>query len=469
MRRKNMKPLISSSSLSSLRKTTTLSPYLFTFIAFIFFLSIFYENNVSCFLKQTFDQLQPESPEANNKQTLLTKTEIKKQVRLLFAIGEPHADEDYQECDLFSGKWVYDESNRPLYEEPECPYIQPQLTCQKEGRPDKGYQHWRWQPHGCSLPSFRARFMLNKLRGKRMLFVGDSLKRGQYTSMVCLLQKVIPEHAKSMKIGFDSLTVFTAKVPVIKFIAQQFFLLGTIPLESNSYNAIVHRVPDRMVRRDSIDKHGQHWKGADVLVFNSYLWWCTGMKFKFLQGSFQDEEKTFEELTTEEAYRVAMKSLVKWVERNTNPKKNRVLFTSMSPYHEKSSECGGEPNGNCYNQTTPIEDPEYWGRESRKKVMEVIRQEFSISKKDAHTAIYKKQWNPLTKEQIANPTSYADGVHWCLPGLKILGMNFYTQNFSIPTNNTHPESCSVSETSVKLSFCFANLCLRKILDHELQE
>ncbi|XP_026412419.1 protein trichome birefringence-like 33 isoform X1 [Papaver somniferum] len=430
MRRKNMKPLISSSSLSSLRKTTTLSPYLFTFIAFVFIFSILYENNVSCFLRQTFSQFQPESPEANNKQALLTKTvETKKQVRLPFTIGEPHADEDYQECDVFSGKWVYDESNRPLYEEPECPYIQPQITCQKEGRPDKGYQHWRWQPHGCSLPSFNAKFMLEKLRGKRMLFVGDSLNRGQFTSMVCLLQKVIPAHAKSMRIVYNSLTVFTAK----EYNATIEFYWAPFLLESNSDNAIVHRVPDRIVRKDSIDKHGQHWKGADILVFNTYLWWCTGMKFKFLRGSFQDEEKVFEELPTEDAYRVAMKSLVKWVEKNTNPKKNRVLFTSMSPYHEKSTEWGGEPNGNCYNQTTPIEDPEYWGTGSRKKVMEVIRQEFSKSKvpitflnitqlseyrKDAHTAIYKKQWNPLTKVQIANPASYADCVHWCLPGLQ---------------------------------------------------
>lgn len=40
-------------------------------------------------------------------------------------------------------------------------------------------------------------------------------------------------------------------------------------------------------------------------------------------------------MVTEEAYRMALENLVKWVERNTNPKKNRVLFTSMSPYHEK--------------------------------------------------------------------------------------------------------------------------------------
>jgi len=41
-----------------------------------------------------------------------------------------------------------------LYQEWECPYIQPQLTCQAHGRPDKAYQSWRWQPRGCSLPRY---------------------------------------------------------------------------------------------------------------------------------------------------------------------------------------------------------------------------------------------------------------------------------------------------------------------------
>lgn len=53
--------------------------------------------------------------------------------------------------------------------------------------------------------------MLETLRGKRMLYVGDSLNRGQYVSMVCLLHRLIPENAKSME-TFGSLTVFTAKV-----------------------------------------------------------------------------------------------------------------------------------------------------------------------------------------------------------------------------------------------------------------
>lgn len=75
------------------------------------------------------------------------ETEKKHDKALPFAIGEAA-----EGCDIFRGRWVRDELTRPHYEELQCPYIQPQLTCQAYGRPDKKYQFWRWQPHGCSLP-----------------------------------------------------------------------------------------------------------------------------------------------------------------------------------------------------------------------------------------------------------------------------------------------------------------------------
>nr|XP_010921533.1 protein trichome birefringence-like 33 isoform X2 [Elaeis guineensis] len=349
---------------------------------------------------------------------------VKKRERLPFAIGETEG-----RCNVFSGRWVRDES-RPLYEESDCPYIQPQLTCQKHGRPDKEYQHWRWQPNACSLPSFNATLMLETLRGKRMMFVGDSLNRGQFISMVCLLHSIIPENAKSME-TFDSLTVFRAK----DYNATIEFYWAPFLLESNSDNAVVHRISDRIVREGSIDKHGQNWKGVDIMVFNTYLWWMTGLKMKILRGpgSFNDEVKDVVEPSTEDAYRMALKSMLKWVEKNMDLKKTRVFFTSMSPSHGKSIDWGDEPGRNCYNETTMIEDPTYWGSDCRRSVMKVIGEVFSETeipitflnitqlssyRKDAHTSIYKKQWTPLTPEQLANPYSYADCVHWCLPGLQ---------------------------------------------------
>ncbi|PIA59566.1 hypothetical protein AQUCO_00400448v1 [Aquilegia coerulea] len=408
-----MKPPISSYTI--LLRKTHLSPFLFTLLAFIIFFTALYSNDdLNCFFGQPLRYLKTDQ---------FISTPVKDINKVPFAIGSIEG-----ECDVFSGQWVQDESNRPLYEESECPYIQPQLTCQAQGRPDKEYQSWRWQPHGCSLPSFNATFMLEKLRGKRMMFVGDSLNRGQYVSMVCLLHRIIPESAKTMQ-TFESLTVFRAE----EYNATIEFYWAPFLLESNSDNAVIHRVPDRIIRQGSINTHGRHWRGVDIIVFNSYLWWMTGTKLKILQGAFDEERKEIVEMETEDAYRMAMISMVNWVQENVDPKKTRVFFTSMSPYHEKSIEWGGEPNGNCYNQTTPIEDPTYWGIGSRRSIMQVIREEFSKSKvpitflnitqlseyrKDAHTSIYKKQWNPLTPQQLANPTSYADCVHWCLPGLQ---------------------------------------------------
>lgn len=406
-----MKPPLS----SPLLRKSRLSPYLFTLLVFIVFVSILYGEDLRCILGQSL-QLDPDPDES------ISKTG-KKRAELPFAVGEIDGG-----CDIFNGRWVRDESNRPLYEESECPYIQPQLTCQEHGRPDKEYQYWRWEPHGCSLPRFNATLMLETLRGKRMMFVGDSLNRGQYVSLICLLHSIIPENAKSME-TFDSLTIFTAK----EYNATIEFYWAPFLLESNSDNAVVHRISDRIVRKGSINTHGRHWRGVDIMVFNTYLWWMTGLKMKILQGSFKDEVKDIVELTTEDAYHMAMKSMLRWVKRNMDAKKTRVFFSSMSPTHSKSIDWGGKEGANCYNETTPIEDLNYWGSDSRRSIMQVIGEVFAKStvpitflnitqlssyRKDAHTSIYKKQWSPLTPEQLANPASYADCVHWCLPGLQ---------------------------------------------------
>ncbi|KAK8611039.1 hypothetical protein V6N13_131104 [Hibiscus sabdariffa] len=101
--------------------------------------------------------------------------------------------------------------------------------------------------------------------GKRMMFVGDSLNRGQYVSIICLVHNLIPKPAKSMKSSNnDALTVFRAK----DYNASIEFCWAPFLLESNSDNAVVHRISDWIVRKGSINQHGKHWKGVDILVFN---------------------------------------------------------------------------------------------------------------------------------------------------------------------------------------------------------
>ena len=83
------------------------------------------------------------------------------QVKLEAGLQEPAmrgttdaGDAGEQECNWSRGRWVYDNMSRPLYSGLKCTFIFPEVACDKYGRKDVMYQHWRWQPHGCDLPRY---------------------------------------------------------------------------------------------------------------------------------------------------------------------------------------------------------------------------------------------------------------------------------------------------------------------------
>lgn len=80
-----------------------------------------------------------------------------KRHKTVFVLPEDRIEEG---CNVFEGKWVWDNVSLPYYTEQTCPYLVKQTTCLKNGRPDSFYQNWRWNPNQCNLPRYVFPFLL---------------------------------------------------------------------------------------------------------------------------------------------------------------------------------------------------------------------------------------------------------------------------------------------------------------------
>ena len=64
----------------------------------------------------------------------------------------------------------------------------------------------------CHVSRFNATRLLEKLRNKRLVFVGDSLNRNQWLSLVCMVEASIPDDRLKTCIFNGSLISFKALV-----------------------------------------------------------------------------------------------------------------------------------------------------------------------------------------------------------------------------------------------------------------
>ncbi|KAI5055815.1 hypothetical protein GOP47_0029336 [Adiantum capillus-veneris] len=319
-------------------------------------------------------------------------------------------------CDLSMGEWVEDDSY-PLYRPSSCPYVDEGFSCQQNGRPDSKYNKWRWAPRDCNVPRFNGAHLLEMLRGKRMVFVGDSLNRNQWESMLCMLRESLPDKSRIMQVHGGRIS----KLPgayVFKFVDYdckvEFYTSPYLVDKEDGLNQT-----DFRVRLDRMDKAERRWRKANVLVFNTGHWW-TADKIGEGDNRFQEGLEVHKKMSVSVAYSKALATWAKWVSIYVNPQNTTVFFRGYSPVHY----IGGQWNsgGQCHDETEPIFDESFLtpypdkmkaldeilqGIKLPVQVLNVTR--LSDFRKDAHPAVYG--------HPVHRVVQYQDCSHWCLPGL----------------------------------------------------
>ncbi|CAN6693674.1 unnamed protein product [Malus baccata var. baccata] len=305
-------------------------------------------------------------------------------------------------CDFSTrGRWVYDESY-PLYTRRSCPFIYEGFDCQGSGRLDKNFTKWRWQPQDCEIPRFNATKMLELMRGKRLLYVGDSINRNQFESMVCMLMGDIRDpnrprisHAKGTYSFYFVDYKFTVEFSPSVFLVEK----GT--------KRVGQKQVQTSLRIDAIDQGSSRWRGADILVFDTEHWW-TDSKTNSGKNFYQEGGKIHPYLDVHTALRKGLMTWAAWVDKSINPHKTQVFFRTSSPTHFSGGEW--KSGRSCIGATEPLPKPS--GMANKKDVVleEVVKQ--------MKTHVTLLNITSLSEYRIdAHPTAIKDCSHWCLPGL----------------------------------------------------
>ncbi|KAA8516977.1 hypothetical protein F0562_017205 [Nyssa sinensis] len=259
-------------------------------------------------------------------------------------------------CNLFDGEWVRDDSY-PLYKPGSCSLIDEQFNCYLNGRPDSGYQKLKWKPNGCNLPRLNGSHMLELLRGKRLVFVGDSLNRNMWESLVCILRNSVKDQSKVFEASgrhhFRSEAsysfIFKDYNCSVEFFVSPFLVQEWEMPEKNGSKK-------ETLRLDIVERSADQYKTADIIIFNTGHWW-THEKTSKGKDYYQEGSHVYGELDVDEAFRRALTTWARWVDANVNPSKSLVFFRGYSASHFS----GGQWNsgGQCDNETEPIKNKKY--------------------------------------------------------------------------------------------------------------
>ncbi|KAI4344622.1 hypothetical protein L6164_011827 [Bauhinia variegata] len=334
-------------------------------------------------------------------------------------------DTENKACNYAKGKWVLDD-NRPLYSGFGCKqWLSGMWACRLTQRTDFAYEKLRWQPKDCKMDEFEKSKFLQRMQNKTLAFVGDSLGRQQFQSLMCMItggeetpdvEDVGKEFGLILVEGAARPSGWAYRFPSTNTTILYYWssiLCDVEPIDANNrdtdYAMHLDRPPAFL--REFIHKF-------DVLVLNTGHHWNRGKikanRWVMHVGGVPLTDRKLAVIWA--AKNLTINSVVSWVNSQL-PKYPglKAFFRSISPRHFM----GGEWNtgGSCNNTTPMSVGKEILDDESADPVVGNAVKGTGVKLLDITGLSQLRDEGHMSRFSITAKPGVQDCLHWCLPGI----------------------------------------------------
>lgn len=337
----------------------------------------------------------------------------------------PNPEENQAACNFAKGKWVVDDE-RPLYSGFSCKrWLSSMWACRMTQRMNFDYETLKWQPKNCQMEEFEGSKFLKRMQDKTLAFVGDSLGRQQFQSLMCMITGG-KDRPDVLDVGREYGLVkakhavrpdgWAYRFPSTNTTVLYYWsasLCGLEPLNKTNpateYAMHLDRPPaflQRFIHR------------FDVLVLNTGHHWNRGKlnanRWVMYVGGARNTNKKIAEIGR--AKNLTIHSIVSWVNSQL-PKYPRLkaFYRSISPRHFVNGDWN--TGGSCNNEMPMSIGKEVLQDKSSDVAAESAVRGTKVRLLDITALSQVRDEGHISRFSIKGTTGMQDCLHWCLPGV----------------------------------------------------
>ncbi|KAG5547013.1 hypothetical protein RHGRI_012890 [Rhododendron griersonianum] len=338
--------------------------------------------------------------------------------------GDKVTHVEKQACNYAKGKWVVDDS-RPLYSGFGCKqWLSGMWACRLTQRTDFAYEKLRWQPNNCAMEEFTASNFLERMQHKTIAFVGDSLGRQQFQSLMCMatggkemsdVLDVGKEYGLVKAKGSIRPDGWAYRFPRTNTTILYYWSASLADLEPLD---ITNRLTDYAMHLDRPPAFLRRFLPKfNVLVLNTGHHWNRGKftanRWVMHVGGVPNIDRKIADIGGAKNFTIY--SVVHWVDSQLLKYPGlKAFYRTISPRHFFNGDWN--TGGTCDN-TTPSLGEEVLQDESSDPVAAGAVKGTKVTLTDITALSQLRDEGHISRYSIRSTPGMQDCLHWCLPGV----------------------------------------------------